>query len=420
MAIRNLYRQARPFRVLGWALFALVVVSLPASGLSAAQLGGALALALIGCGVLDLWRVLQSGPVTDRQVLALQLGELLLVPLLLVLLELPWPLTVGALGALVNANVALGGVRGLLRSCVAIAAGFAFALMLPGITVLPFPVSTESLQDPNGVVWFGGAVLLLVFSVALSDVGFRLTQKLDNHRRQWQERVDLLQPFVPQGLAERSPDQERRWMTVTMIDLVEFTARSSPLPPEVVGTVLDDLLDAVVQQANRAGGTLDKFMGDGALLFFAGHPTRAAAVHAASGFAVDLLRRLTVLNARWHGYGVPEPLQLRIGIASGYCSLGQWGTQEVRAYTIVGACVGLAERLQSASQADSLAMCPVSARLLWELQDEAVLQSSCVPEHFSAHINDSVVEFSAEEEELRGFARMRVYRPSAKVRGLSA
>jgi len=403
MAVRNLQRQARPFRILGWSLFACALVSLPHDAVTTTQLAGALILSLAGALSLDLllWAFDGAQLKKDAIVRSLQAGELLLVPALLIVLELPIALVIAVFGALVNANVAIGGSRALLVALGLIAISLGVAWLLGVTPAMPLP---------GEQVWVSGVTLLLVFTVALADVGFRLTQKLDDHRRQWHERLNLLQPFVPQGLVQYPPAQQRQWITVVVVDLVEFTRKSMPMPPEAVGQVLDDLLDAVVARANQCGGTLDKFMGDGALLFFCGEPGRAQAASAAVGFAQRLIAELPRLNQRWQGYGAPECLQLRLGIASGYCSIGQWGTREVRAYTMIGACVGLAERLQAVARPDSLAVCPVTARLLSSADYPAEL-----PVHIEVAVGSVPLALSGTECTPKGFARMRVYRPSAKV-----
>ena len=421
MAVRNLYRQARPFRILGWGLFMLALLALPSTLLNSYQLIVGLLLACVGVFVLDAVRLcvrtVLHTEICDSRVMALQRLELLVVPGLLLSLDYPLALVVAVIGALVNANVALGGRKALVLSLFvsALSATLAFLLGAPSVQL----VTDDSL-------WLAGAGLLLVFTIALADIGFRLTQKLDDHRRQWQERLAVLQPFVPQGLVRGEPELQRRWITVVMIDLVEFTSRSSPLAPEVVGTVLDDLLDAVVSKANLTGGTLDKFMGDGFLLFFPVLDTekrkREEAVRSAHHFVRLLLDELPMLNARWQGYGVAEVLRVRVGVASGYCSLGQWGRSDVRAYTMVGTCVGLAERLQSVSAEDSLALCPVSARLLMDqpLQvSKGSARAVSMPGRFEATVCGRRLLFVSSEHTLKGFARMRVYHPSDKVRAQS-
>lgn len=416
MAVRNLYRQARPFRFLGWALFMLMLLAAPAGQIGQLQLVCGSILAIVGMFILDLLRVAHrfgvTPSLTDTHVRWLQHLELGIVPCLLLILQMPLAIVLAVLGALINANVALGGTRALIQ-----------ALLLVGLSVtVGWSASPQAIPltvDPG--LWIAAVVLLVVFSVALADIGFALTQKLDNHRLQWQERVTLLRPFIPQGLSYGTPIQERRFITVVMVDLVEFTQKSASLAPEVVGTVLDDLLDAVVSQANQTGGTLDKFMGDGALLFFSGDPSaatssdavrRQTAMRGALRFATSLGLELDRLNARWQGVGVEGPLQLRVGIASGYCSLGQLGRNEVRAYTMIGACVGLAERLQCICEPNSLALCPVSARLL---HDSQFNHKELMPPAFELMLDGARVSFVSCSRELKGFAQMRVYRPSDKV-----
>ena len=160
--------------------------------------------------------------------------------------------------------------------------------------------------------------------------------------------------------------------------------------------------------------------------------SREEAACSAQKFVVLVLDQLPTLNARWQGFGVGEVLRIRAGIASGYCSLGQWGRSDVRAYTMVGTCVGLAERMQSVSSEDSLAICPVSARLLMNTPLSSTLSSTlssslsssspgvtAMPEEFETRVCGRRLFYLSTELSLKGFARMRVYRASDKVRALS-
>ena len=426
MAVRNLYRQTRPVRLLGWCFFALVLVAVfvvSPQRLESWQLTSGLILALLAAVALDalkFWtRFASRRTFDDHRVVRFLRVELLVVPGFLLLLQFPIALIVPVVGVLVNANVALGGRRALLLSLGLCAASLCVSLCLllaKNSSLIDIQETSGELLAAEDTLWLWGSLFLLVFTTALSEIGFRLTQKLDDHRQQWQDRFAILQPFVPQGLTDSGPTQERRWITVVMVDLVEFTSQSSPLPPEVIGTVLDDLLDEVVRKANDAGGTLDKFMGDGVLLFFSAQSGRSQAVQAALRFVLLLLQEMPRLNARWQGYGVPDDLKIRSGIASGYCSVGQWGRSDVRAYTMVGACVGLAERLQSISDENSLALCPVSARLLIESLGDSRSESVDLPSAFQFSICGCQLVFSGARQTLKGFAQMRVYRLSDKVR----
>jgi class 3 adenylate cyclase len=408
MAARNLYRQARPFRYLGYLLLAAVVAG-SSTHLGTGQLIAALLFCLLGPPAMDIAQ--RHGGGGDIQTQRLQTIENFLAPALLSALNIPAPLVFAVVACLANANVALGGGRSLPRVFVALGSGWLLGATIASQLTLLLRLPASAAIEQEFTWWIAGA-MLLAFSLALSDVGFRLTQRLDGHRHQWRERVQLLQRFVPPGLPAQPDQLERRWLTVCVVDLVNFTARSASLPPETVATVLDDLLDTVVLCANRCGGTLDKFTGDGALVFFSA-ASRETGARASVRFGLLLVERLAVLNGRWLGYGVLEGLQLRTGIASGFCSLGEWGTQDVRAYTLIGGSVALAERLQCNSEVNSMLLCAVTTRLISLVAD--CVATDVLPQHLKLCIGSQSLEFARAEFELKGFGRVRAYRLSAKV-----
>jgi adenylate cyclase len=97
------------------------------------------------------------------------------------------------------------------------------------------------------------------------------------------------------------------------------------------------------------GGTLDNYIGDGVMAVF-GAPERAEeADQAWSAVQAGLAMRdrARELAARLRGRGVPADLQVRVGINAGYCTLGVFGSDLLRAYKVVGFAVNMAARLQS-------------------------------------------------------------------------
>src|SRR5437868_13575446 len=66
--------------------------------------------------------------------------------------------------------------------------------------------------------------------------------------------------------------------------------------------------------------------------------------------AWDMQRRLVELNAKWRAEGVEQPFRSRIGINSGYCNVGNFGSSDRMDYTIIGAEANLAARLQSIAE----------------------------------------------------------------------
>ncbi|MGZ5866760.1 MAG: adenylate/guanylate cyclase domain-containing protein, partial [Xanthobacteraceae bacterium] len=67
--------------------------------------------------------------------------------------------------------------------------------------------------------------------------------------------------------------------------------------------------------------------------------------------AWDMQRKLVELNAKWRNAGIEQPFRSRMGINSGYCNVGNFGSLDRMEYTIIGAEANLAARLQSISEA---------------------------------------------------------------------
>ena len=70
--------------------------------------------------------------------------------------------------------------------------------------------------------------------------------------------------------------------------------------------------------------------------------------------AVAMLRRLRELQAEWQELGAEKPFHLRIGINTGYCTVGNFGSEDRMDYTIIGSAVNLTARLQSQSEIDGI------------------------------------------------------------------
>ena len=66
--------------------------------------------------------------------------------------------------------------------------------------------------------------------------------------------------------------------------------------------------------------------------------------------------RLLELNAKWRVSGIEQPFKSRIGINSGYCNVGNFGSADRMEYTIIGAEANLAARLQSIAEPGEIVM----------------------------------------------------------------
>ena len=101
--------------------------------------------------------------------------------------------------------------------------------------------------------------------------------------------------------------------------------------------------------AIKWGGTIDKYIGDAILVFF-GDPltkgTKEDALRCVS-MALEMQEKLDDLRFFWKNRGITQPLNARMGIHSGVCTVGNFGSEDRLDYTIIGNGVNLASRLES-------------------------------------------------------------------------
>jgi len=145
---------------------------------------------------------------------------------------------------------------------------------------------------------------------------------------------------------------ERKKLTIFFSDIQNFTATTERLQPEQMTLLLNEYFTEMSAIALGHGGTIDKFIGDAMLIFF-GDPETAgerADARACLQMAVDMQRRLGELNTKWRAEGIEHPFKTRMGINSGYCNVGNFGSADRMDYTIIGAEANLAARLQSIAE----------------------------------------------------------------------
>jgi class 3 adenylate cyclase len=135
----------------------------------------------------------------------------------------------------------------------------------------------------------------------------------------------------------------RREISYVFLDLRGFTAFTDRAEPEDVQAVLKDYHATMGALITEAQGTLDRFAGDGILVFFNDPLPVPAPGARAARMALAMQERFAPLAARWRKLGYD--LDLGIGIAQGYATLGAFGFEGRWDYTAIGSVVNLAARL---------------------------------------------------------------------------
>jgi adenylate cyclase len=145
---------------------------------------------------------------------------------------------------------------------------------------------------------------------------------------------------------------ERKKLTIFFADIVDFTATTEQLQPEEITNLLNEYFTEMSNIALAHGGTVDKFIGDAILIFFGDPETKGVAedARACLRMAFDMQRRIAELNARWRSAGIEQPFRVRMGINTGFCNVGNFGSADRMDYTIIGAEANLAARLQSTAE----------------------------------------------------------------------
>ena len=92
------------------------------------------------------------------------------------------------------------------------------------------------------------------------------------------------------------------------------------------------------------------------LLFFGDPETRGVKddARACVTMALAMQRRMRELEQVWRDRGLEHPFRIRMGISTGFCTVGNFGSQDRMDYTIIGNEVNLAERLQSSAEPGSI------------------------------------------------------------------
>src|SRR5881628_1577336 len=164
---------------------------------------------------------------------------------------------------------------------------------------------------------------------------------------------------IPRLLSGRT-----RELTIFFADLKGFSAFCKRADPLQIQRILRDYLTAMTLILRGYGGTLDKYMGDGIMAFFGDAEAegggeeaeekrveRNAANAVRAGLAMQ--KKMTDLNLRWLSQG-QEPHLIRVGINTGFVTVGNLGTEYLWDYTVIGPEVNKAQRLESTAEAGSL------------------------------------------------------------------
>ena len=143
---------------------------------------------------------------------------------------------------------------------------------------------------------------------------------------------------------------QRKRLSVFFSDIAGFTEFTDRLESEDLTRLLNQYLTEMSQIAVDHGATIDKYVGDAIVIFFGDPESRGVKEDALAcvRMAIAMRERMRELESVWRNSGLEKPLQCRIGINTGLCTVGNFGSEDRMDYTIIGGGVNLAARLEAA------------------------------------------------------------------------
>ena len=209
--------------------------------------------------------------------------------------------------------------------------------------------------------------LLVENEKAFEELSFK-TERLEKISNQL---AKYLSPQIYKNIFETDMDKvetyTRKKLTVFFSDIKEFTSLSDTLDPDLLAEIINEYLSEMTEIALHFGGTIDKFIGDAILIFFGDPETEGTALDAEKcvNMAIAMRKRVGELDEVWKKEkGITQGLQVRTGISTGYCTVGNFGSVQRVDYTVLGSPVNLAARLEAACGPQEILVSPETKSLV--------------------------------------------------------
>jgi class 3 adenylate cyclase len=206
----------------------------------------------------------------------------------------------------------------------------------------------------------------------LSEWNRTLEQRVQEQLAQLERLGRLKRFFSPQlaelivsGGAEDPLQTHRREITVVFLDLRGFTAFAEVSEPEEVMGVLREYHAAMGKLILEHEGTLERFTGDGMIIFFNDPVSVPNPAERAVRMAIVMRERIQELIVKWHKLGYE--LDFGVGIAHGYATIGGIGFEGRLDYGAIGTVINLASRLCGEAKPGQILVSPQVLAMVEEL-----------------------------------------------------
>ena len=268
------------------------------------------------------------------------------------------------------------------------------------IRVKPGPLSDEQVAMLRT---FAAQAVIAVQNTRMVNALRQTNSVLENVSQQLAKYISpQLYKSILNGEKDVEIESTRKKLTIFFSDIVGFSEITDQLQPEELTALLNEYLSEMSEIAERHGANFDKFVGDAIMCYFGDPESKGFREDAAAcvRMALEMQKRLRDMQSGWRERGlIDRPFEARMGINTGYCTVGNFGSQDRMDYTIIGHEVNLAARLESHADAGGILMAAETYSLVkdWLLADE---QEAITMKGFSQPIRTFRVRGTIEDREM--------------------
>ncbi len=272
--------------------------------------------------------------------------------------------TLTFLGLLLTSATAFGNLALILLASFVTLIGTLLGGVVFGFHVIPY---IETPAELTAVAIGGFAFFVGISAFYIREQARNLLHAKNQILEQQEQSIQLsrkLVKYLPtqvwesifSGRRDARLQNHRKKLSVFFSDIKDFTETTDEMSPDALTEMLNYYFDQMSRIALRYGGTIDKFIGDAILIFFGDPGTKGAKEDAVAcvSMAIDMRKQMQVMRQKWSSMGVEKPLHVRMGITTGYCHVGNFGSESRMDYTIIGRDANLASRLQNAAEPDEI------------------------------------------------------------------
>jgi len=236
-----------------------------------------------------------------------------------------------------------------------------------GVAALAFLYQGWIIDIPGPIIVFAGSTLVVVAHQYHCEVKARAVLRSTFDAYFPSTVVDK----VMRHSSELITAAQKCELTILFSDIRDFSRHTSTMSATDVRRLLNEYFEEMIDIVFEQRGTLDKFIGDGLMVFFGDPEPQPDHAGRAVRAAIKMQQASRRLGRLWAERG-DMPLEIRVGVNTGEVIVGNMGSSRRLSYTVLGEPVNLAQRLESSADPGGIL---ISARTAELLGDEIVLNA---------------------------------------------